>query len=258
MKYAMVDGQRREALPGLLGKCPKCDTVMTPKCGRFRVAHWAHPAGSFDHQWELETEWHRNWKECFPREWREIVHQASNGERHIADVKTGHGLVIEFQHSDISEEERRSREAIYGPMCWVVDGLRLKGDIGRFIEALRCGRRLSASPLIRTVPVERCILLRKWADSRVRVYFDFGEPILWASLPRTPNGFAVLVPVPRKYFIEDMIKGEPINFPKMIRRTRRLSAPQVIPSPPHPWKPRPQTFEQYMAQKRRAQARIRF
>lgn len=35
----------------------------------------------------------------------------------LADVKTVHGQVLEFQHSAISEEERSSREAIYEPMC---------------------------------------------------------------------------------------------------------------------------------------------
>ena len=49
-----------------------------------------------------------------------MCHRAQNGERHLADMKTTHGQVLEFQHSAISEEERASREAIYRPMmCWV-------------------------------------------------------------------------------------------------------------------------------------------
>jgi hypothetical protein len=51
---------------------------------------------------ENETEWHRAWKDQFPPEWQEIVHLAGDGERHIADVKTGDGWVIEFQHSYIT------------------------------------------------------------------------------------------------------------------------------------------------------------
>lgn len=221
MKYAMVDGQRREAAPGLQGTCPVCNAVMTPKCGRIRVTHWAHPPGVHDHRWEPETEWHRNWKGCFPKEWQEVVHRASNGELHFADVKTVHGQVIEFQHSSISEQERRSREAIYRPMCWVVDGLRLKWDGRRFVEALRSGTRLSDSPFILVAPVEECTLLQKWGDSRVLVFFDFGAADLWVSLPERPNGFAVLMPVPRKTFLEAMINGEPIKFLRVIRRTRR-------------------------------------
>lgn len=257
MKYAMVDGQRQEASPGLLGRCQECDAVMTPKCGKVRVAHWAHPQGFFDHWWESETKWHRNWKECFPEEWQEIVHCASDGERHIADVKTAYGLVIEFQHSDISAEERRSREEFYGPMCWVVDGQRLKLDRRRFSEALRCGKPLSASPLILIAPVEKCTLLQKWTSSRARVFFDFGGPLLWASLPRRPCGFALLTPVPRKSFLEAMLKGGPIKFLKVIG-TRRRSASRVTPSPPYAGMPRPPRFKQSLARERRARAWRRF
>lgn len=38
---------------------------------------------------------------------------ADDGEKHIADVKTVHGSVIEFQHSFITSEERLSRDNFY-------------------------------------------------------------------------------------------------------------------------------------------------
>lgn len=247
MKYAMVEGQRREAAPRLLGTCRVCSSVMTPKCGRIRVKHWAHPPGVYDHRWEPETEWHRNWKGCFPEDWQESVHRAGNGELHVADVKTEHGQVIEFQHSPIREEERCSREAVYRPMCWVVDGLRLKWDGRQFSEALQYREIVSVSPLILVVPVKNCTLLRKWVDSRVRVFFDFGGPILWSSLPKRLNGFAVLMPVSRVNFLEAMIKGQPIKEIAL-----RLSVPLVLPSP------RTGTFEHFLARKDRAQARRRF
>lgn len=104
------------------------------------MAHWAHPQGSVDHWWEPETEWHRKWKERFPDDWQEVVHCSSTGERHIADVKTEHGLAIEFQHSDISEQERRSREEFYGRLYWVVNGLRLKTDDGSLRHCAAGGR----------------------------------------------------------------------------------------------------------------------
>jgi len=40
------------------------------------------------------------------------VHRAEDGEKHIADVKTYHGRVIEFQHSYLKPVERRSRQAV--------------------------------------------------------------------------------------------------------------------------------------------------
>jgi competence protein CoiA len=73
---------------------------MVAKCGEVRAPHWAHRSRrECDHWWEPETEWHRAWKNAFPEEWQEIVHWAEDGEKHIADVKTGRGWVIEFQHS---------------------------------------------------------------------------------------------------------------------------------------------------------------
>jgi hypothetical protein len=265
MKYAIVDGQRREALRALRGTCPICDALLTPKCGRFRVAHWAHPPGITDHRWEPETEWHRKWKGFFPRECQEVVHQASDGKRHIADVKTARGQVIEFQHSPISEVERCSREEYYRPMLWVVDGQRLKGDRSQFFESLRSGIIANTSPLAVVVPVENCMLLRKWADSRVLIFFDFGEtgdagdvlrfgaPVLWASDPRRPVGKAVLTPIYRSVFLEAMTKGEPLkgmDFSKVFGQPLRPPVQRVILSPPYPWNPRPRKFKRYTRKRR--------
>lgn len=109
------------------------------------------PPRIFDHHWESETEWHRKWKDLFPKECQEACHRAESGERHLADVKTAHGQVLEFQHSAISEAERTSREAIYGLMCSVVNGHLLKNDRANFIAALRLGMAVQANPLSLTV-----------------------------------------------------------------------------------------------------------
>src|SRR5262249_46405857 len=127
MKFALVEGERREAKPGLSGKCPIHGHAMIAKCGEYRVNHWAHRANcTCDHWWEPETEWHRAWKNQFPEGWQEIIHQSQSeaGERHIADVKTESGAVIEFQHSFLRRDERESREKFYRKLVWVVDGLR--------------------------------------------------------------------------------------------------------------------------------------
>jgi hypothetical protein len=188
-------------------------------------------------------------------------------------VKTVHGRVLEFQNSPICEQERRSREEFYRPMYWIVNGQRLKWDRPQFFKSLRCGRIMSANPLTLIVPLESCVLLRKWAGSRVRVFFDFGEtededdmfrfraPVLWSLDPRRPNGTVVLRPVYRKSFLESVIKNEPlrgINFSKVLQRVLRLYVPQVIPSRPHRWQPHRPSFKQYIARKHRAQARKRF
>ncbi len=53
---------------------------------------------------------------------REVSHTATDGEVHRADIKTPTGIVIEVQHSGMSDSERESREAFYGNLIWIVDG----------------------------------------------------------------------------------------------------------------------------------------
>ena len=85
--------------------------------------HWAHKGRrNCDPWWENETSWHREWKSHFPEECREVTHTAPDGEVHRADIKTPTGLVIEVQHSTMTDGERESREAFYGNLIWIVDG----------------------------------------------------------------------------------------------------------------------------------------
>jgi competence protein CoiA len=222
MQYATINGERREAERGLTGTCPICEISVRPRCGRIRVAHWYHPPGHFDHRWEPETEWHRKWKNSFPKEWQEVCHRAGNGERHLADVKAPHGQVLEFQHSPISEEERSSREMIYGNMFWVVDGLKLKNDRQRFFDALRFRKVVHESPLTFIVPTARSMLLHKWENSQKIVFFDFGEldepsdpvrfkaSVLWGSFPAPQKGGAILRPILRAKFLDSMTKNSPL------------------------------------------------
>jgi hypothetical protein len=175
---------------------------MVARCGEIRVWHWAHLGKrACDHWWEPETEWHRDWKDQFPVEWQEVIQWAEDGEKHIADIKTEHGGVIEFQHSYLKAEERRAREAFYSRMVWVVDGLSRKTDRPRFFKALESGACVCQEPLTLSVFSDECALLRDWVESRVPVFFDFGEankfrgtPVLWYLSPKSPDGRALVLP----------------------------------------------------------------
>lgn len=244
MKFGLIDGTRREAEPGLSAKCPGCGSELVAKCGEERVRHWAHRARmrTCDHWWEPETEWHRDWKHLFSTDWQEVRQQAEDGEWHIADIKTAHGLVIEFQHSHLTTEERRAREAFYRKMVWVVDGQRLKTDKPRFFKALNEGVARCRKPLVQQVFTEDSALVRKWVDSRVPVFFDFGDPVLWYLNPQSGDLSAYLTPARRTDFIESLRKGtyrmglsgadavaqpkRPVVQPPQLRR-RRIS---------HPWR----------------------
>ncbi|WP_223857945.1 competence protein CoiA family protein [Salinimonas profundi] len=55
-------------------------------------------------------------------ECREVSHVAKDGEIHRADIKTPTGIVIEVQHSSMTDAERISREEFYKNLVWVIDG----------------------------------------------------------------------------------------------------------------------------------------
>ena len=128
IKYALVDGVKREPEPKLKGVCFCCGSEVQAKCGKRNVWHWAHVSREqCDPWWENETEWHRLWKSYFSTANQEVVHfDQSTGEKHIADVKTDSSLVIEIQNSPMSETEMRSRESFYDNMVWIVNGEKFK------------------------------------------------------------------------------------------------------------------------------------
>ena len=204
MRFALVDGQRREAESGLSGECDSCGSALVAKCGEVRVRHWAHRARrNCDPWWENETEWHRSWKARFPDDWQEVLHRAADGERHRADVKTAHGWALEFQHSYIKPEERRSREAFYAKLMWVVDGTRRKRDKAQFLKAFEESTPLSRSSPMRRVWSGEGALLRDWVVSAAHVFFDFGdEQKLWWLSPASDTTRAYVMPVSVSEFLE--------------------------------------------------------
>lgn len=52
-----------------------------------------------------------------------MEHTSGSGEIHQADIKTPTGIVIEVQHSSMTDAERSSREEFYGNLVCVHDGL---------------------------------------------------------------------------------------------------------------------------------------
>ena len=72
--------------------------------------------------------WHRNWQSYSPSSHIEVyklIDTASdltqNSNCHIADMIDKYGNVVEFQHSNISASDIKSREYTYGNMYWIVD-----------------------------------------------------------------------------------------------------------------------------------------
>lgn len=121
MLYALNQlNQKIPANPKTSGNCPYCKTELIPKCGSINIPHWAHKSVlNCDSWYEPETDWHRKWKNKFPKEQTEVV-LSLMGKKHIADYFNADTMsTVEFQNSSISIEERIERESFYPNLSWI-------------------------------------------------------------------------------------------------------------------------------------------
>ena len=248
-RFALVDGVRSEAQRGLRGICECCESEMIAKCGNRRIKHWAHKSKVRCDPWrEGETDWHKMWKNLFCPDWQEIVHKdPATGEKHIADIKTDKGFVIELQHSPIKPDEIKSREGFYKNMVWVVDGTHLKNDYPRFSRGFNTLKPMNNGLL--SISPEACFP-ESWCTNTVPVYFDFQgidsidetdkrRANLWCLFPRNAAGHAVIAPISRKLFVElsltnpDILRGKepPPQIQTGIRQIRLITLPRIYLPP---------------------------
>ncbi len=175
MRYALENGIKREATKGAKGTCLCCGAEVIAKCGKSRIAHWAHKNNeecSYSMK-ESKTQWHLDWQNHFPKEWQEVrCTDEQTREIHIADIKTPNGLVVEFQHSAIKPEERSSREQFHKNMIWVIDG---RSKIKKFKKIYNSPYRIHKSDLysIYVMKWAREILSLHWQDLKVMTFLDF-------------------------------------------------------------------------------------
>jgi len=218
MKYSLIDGKRGEPKPKLIGECPSCGSSMIARCGEIKVWHWAHKGKrSCDVWWENETEWHREWKNRFPESWQEtVLKDESTGEKHIADVRTEDGFVIEFQYSHINPEEIESRESFYRRMVWVLSGTRRKTDYKRFFKGTEDFITTSQRGVY-FVPFPDECFPASWINRSVPVFFDFEDAIdanpwitknaVWGLLPGRQQGKAIALILSKEDFVKYAVEG---------------------------------------------------
>lgn len=172
MNYAIIEGKRHTPQKGLRGKCIACDNEMIAKCGNIRLPHWAHKGKKHcDPWWENETEWHREWKNLFPEEWREVPCRDVTGEKHVADIKRPDGFYIEFQNSVISKEEVESRNLFYKNLVWVVNGSRSSLDL----DKVKTFSKFRSKDEIIDVSKVSMRVTKKWKHLAKHIFIDFNE-----------------------------------------------------------------------------------
>ncbi len=234
MRFSLVDGVCVEPQPSLAGECRVCGRDMISKCGEYVRWHWAHKRRTDCDAWhEAETDWHLMWKDAFPTDCQEIVQiDEKTGEKHVADVRTPGGVVVEVQHSRISDDELRSREDFYDDMIWIVDARDVVWTTSRELVSL--------APMSYDFQVlSRSTLLTRWCSARRPVYLDNTAPVyrdsergtLWVLPPerRIPiseravwrvlqydveNNTGLIAPVPADWIVEATMHGERVPLPK--------------------------------------------
>jgi hypothetical protein len=125
MQFAVdASGQKIGPKDHPWGYCPGCGQYVVAKRGEIVCHHFAHEGGVDCDPWaEHETAWHLGWKG-----FASVNNVEKNVATHRADIVLEDGTVVELQHSGISPEEIREREAVYEKMIWLFDGTDLNSD----------------------------------------------------------------------------------------------------------------------------------
>ena len=236
MHFALLDNMRVEPEKGLEGViCPICRQPVYARCGEVRIAHWAHKSVIDCDPWqEPETQWHRDWKNLFG-DLQEQMHE-KDGTRHMADVKTPDGTIVEFRHGYINAEGQRTRQAFFGEtMFWVVDCASNPKRVERFKDNRCClnRERVSGHEVWNTREAGKCVP-RTWIKCQRFVFFDFGEDDLWYIFPRNSNDInAICMNMSKADFVATVKDGYAKFRERCADIYREVKRPRVLFKPRH-------------------------
>jgi len=118
--------ERIRARPGLYAVCPGCQKDVIPRCGDFKIWHWAHKAGICKYDSEPYTAWHLEWQEKALNAGMEIEKIFDPSQRYRADIyDPKKNIVTEVQHSPITMETIVDRCLFYDSkgieIRWIFD-----------------------------------------------------------------------------------------------------------------------------------------
>lgn len=205
--------------------CPVCGESLTIRAADSLAVkmHFAHKRGTQCDDWKHDmSEWHYNWQQRFPKEFREVVIE-NNGEKHRADILIGN-TVIEFQHSPITGEEINKRNQFYTScghsVFWVFDATNKIKNINKDgpIDPMLCTDtdlcwKRARREFINQVPEKVTIFLQYGSTVSNEQYknriFDLMLPIKEMS----PKSFTFWLPKPYYILPENFLKEFGIGSP---------------------------------------------
>lgn len=194
MISAMIEGEKRP--PQAKGEqtiCVGCGGTLRAVIPQFKATHWRHDSGDCDPWSEPEGEWHLGWKGFFsPRYCEVFMRDPETKEIHRADVlcprPDGAGVVLELQHSPISEEERSAREAFYSKenrMFWLLNMGRTSALSFNFASCLNFSEanrvEIGGRDFYRMEWFMRGTMLDKWKQSRAHVFLNHGRSVFYLA-----------------------------------------------------------------------------
>ena len=183
MVIALVNGQRlraEQAGSGAIGICPWTGLEVRAKVGEIRQ-YWAYIGGQpeLPEGYEIETEWHYNWKFPIHDDFCEVVCGENN--EHRADIIGNKETVVEIQNSPIDIRIVRERTNFYNNLSnkrviWLVNAsdywqtrLKVRFDKGKFDK--RIGNNIYP---IEWKPVRRWVVeIAKTPNSNL--YLDYNS-----------------------------------------------------------------------------------
>lgn len=194
MISAMIDGEKRPPkAKGEMTNCAGCGGTLRAVIPQFKAAHWRHDSGDCDSWSEPEGEWHLMWKGLFnPRYCEVFMRDPESQEVHRADVlcprPDGRGVVLELQHSPISEEERSAREAFYSQenrMFWLLNMGRTTALSFNFSSCLNFDEanrvEIGGRHFYKMEWFMRGTMLDKWKQSRAHVFLNHGRYVFYLA-----------------------------------------------------------------------------
>ena len=234
-RYALLDGVKTDILDaprGSHGICPSCGDELISRQGEMNTWHWAHKNGHVCDKWyEPKGAWHCWWQNQFDKAWQEvvIVKKGDDGQeiKHVADICTDEGWIIEFQYSSIRPEMIRAREAFYGKkMVWVVSGTSRWRDLEKRSQLFNLDFVQSKNGLFYAILPDGNAFNRRWRESERLVFLDyygtFKEPAsginLLCLLPKFKDvEERVIVRISQEEFIEKFKQNKAESFVETFR-----------------------------------------